>query len=191
MSAPSKILTLLTPVEQAELNRRMFEKGYGDIDGFAELLAEWGYEISRSSVGRYSKKQQAKTEAYQASAARAAAIAAALPDDGAIADAVSKIASLTILEAIEAIDFSDPKSVANLAQLAKSQAALSMAALKMADWKQEYAKIIRKVEETLEASVRKGAISPDTLVDIRRDCFGLTDEEAEEYRVLLAAERGQ
>jgi Protein of unknown function (DUF3486) len=189
MSAPSKIVSLLTPEHRAELNRRLFEKDYGDFDSFVELLSEWGYEISRSSIGRYSQNEKRKIEAYQAAAARAAAIAAALPDDGAIADATTKIASLAIFDAIEHIDYSDTKSVANLAALARAQAALSKAAIETSDWKRAYAEMVGKVDRALQDSAKKGKISTETLVELRRDCYGLTEDEALEFQTALAAER--
>jgi Protein of unknown function (DUF3486) len=189
MSAPSKIISLLTPDQRAELNRRLYEKDYGDFDGFVELLASWGYEISRSAVGRYSQKEKQKIESYQAAAARAAAIAAALPDDGAIADATTKIASLAIFDAIEQIDFSDTKSVANLAALAKAQAALSKAAIETSDWKRVYAEMVGKVDKALQDSAKRGKISVETLVELRRDCYGLTEDEALQFQAALEAER--
>jgi Protein of unknown function (DUF3486) len=189
MSAPSKIISLLTPDQRAELNRRLYEKDYGDFDSFVELLHSWGYEISRSSIGRYSLAEKKKIEGYQAAAARAAAIAAALPDDGAIADATTKIASLAILDAIEQIDYSDTKSVGNLASLAKAQAALSKAAIETSDWKRVYAEMVGQVDKALQDSARKGKISTATLIELRRDCYGLTDDEAMEFQAALAAER--
>jgi Protein of unknown function (DUF3486) len=189
MSVSSKIVSLLTPDQRAELNRRLYEKDYSDFDSFVELLASWGYEISRSSIGRYSLTEKRKVEQYQAAAARAAAIAAALPDDGAIADATTKIASLAILDAIEQIDYSDTKSVANLASLAKAQASLSKAAIETSDWKRAYAEMVGKVDKVLEDSARKGKISIDTLVELRRECYGLTEDEAKEFQAALAADK--
>jgi Protein of unknown function (DUF3486) len=188
MPAPSKIVSLLTPDQRSELNRRLYEKDYGDFDSFVELLSNWGYEISRSSIGRYSQSEKRKVEAYQAAAARAAAIAAALPDDGAISDATTKIASLAIFDAIEGIDFSDTKSVANLAALAKAQAALSKAAIETSNFKRLYAEMIGKVDKALQDSATKGSISMETLIEVRR-CYGLTDEEAREFQASLATER--
>jgi hypothetical protein len=189
MPAPSKIVSLLTPDQRTELNRRLYEKDYGDFDSFVELLSSWGYEISRSSIGRYSQSEKRKVEAYQAAAVRAAAIAAALPDDGAISDATTKIASLAIFDAIEGIDFSDTKSVANLAALAKAQAALSKAAIETSNFKRLYAEMIGKVDKVLQDSAEKGKISVATLIELRRDCYGLTEDEAQEFQVALAAEK--
>jgi Protein of unknown function (DUF3486) len=189
MSAPSKIVSLLTPDQRTELNRRLYEKDYGDFDSFVELLSSWGYQISRSSIGRYSQGEKRKVEAYQSAAVRAAAIAAALPDDGAISDATTKIASLAIFDAIEGIDFSDTKSVANLAALAKAQAALSKAAIETSNFKRLYAEMIGKVDKVLQDSAEKGKISVATLIELRRDCYGLTEDEAQEFQVALATEK--
>ena len=80
MPAPSKI-DLLPAATRAELNRQLVKRAFSDYEALAVWLAGQGFQIGKSTVGRYGQKLERKLEAIRASTEAARSIAEAAPDD--------------------------------------------------------------------------------------------------------------
>lgn len=72
------------PIEiKAWLDQELVTRNFSDYRGIARLLAERGYEISKSAVGRYGKKFKSEQQELRQSIEMAKAFAEVVGDDGA------------------------------------------------------------------------------------------------------------
>lgn len=178
-----------------ELAQGLKGSGWGDIDGWTAWLAEQGYEISRSAVGRFNAKNKKRFEEAWADAEQTAALAKILvannDDNSAMLRANEILAgdglmriqlSLRDLESsIEEME--NPEDAASFKlQLAKAQtgvmrgvADLNRAGIARAKWEAEIKAKIDKSMAALESQTGggPGKLDAQTLQAVREQVYGI------------------
>ena len=174
MPPKSKIITKLSPEARADLDQRL-ALGHHSLDDLVGWLQELGYEISRSSLGRYYQDFEAVTADIRATRELARAVGRELED---LADGD---ATAVVVESLHALIFKvrrqmladedslTPKAVADLARAAKDLAsALGQRAamelrIRVEAEKKAKAELESKVKE-VEAEVAKTPMTPEQVV---------------------------
>jgi hypothetical protein len=155
MPAPSKI-DLLPENIRAELNRQLVKRAFSDYEALARWLAEQGFQIGKSTVGRYGQKLERKLDAIRASTEAARSIAAAAPDDADLRSAA--VMSLVQTEIFDVLvnlqeasdeDVDQVTRVKLLSHAAKNIATLSRASVNQKKWSIE----IRQQERERAAEI--------------------------------------
>ena len=101
MPPRSKIATILSSADKAELDKRLIENSFSDYTELTTWLQDRGYEISRSAVGRYGKEFKEVYEGLQQSMEQARAIVEANPDDeNALSDAILRVTQNKAFQAV-------------------------------------------------------------------------------------------
>lgn len=146
---------------RAWLDAELIKRGFGGYVPLAELLAEQGYEISKSAVHRYGQKLQRKLEAIRASTQAAAAIAEAAPDDADLRSAATiglvQTEIFDVLVTLQEAEDADPQDRLNLlSKAARAIADIARASLSQKKRQdevrlQERERIAGVIEETARA----------------------------------------
>lgn len=109
MPLPSKI-QLMRDEDRKELDRRLIQSGFSGYEALSEWLGTKGYEISKSTIGYYGKKFKGQLEKLKERTEQSKAICEAVGDDeNQLANAVSAIALLKVLEAMDDLDIDEFK----------------------------------------------------------------------------------
>jgi hypothetical protein len=192
MAKPAAIDTLPEDV-RLELAAGLKGSGWGDIDGWTAWLAERGFQISRSAVGRFNSKTRRRFEEAWQEAEQTSALAAVLvankQDDGAILKANEMLASdglLRVQLALREVETligdlqgsenpDDQADAAGLimklaqvqAKIMKGVADLNLAGIKRADWQAALSEKARQADTAAEAAAKKAGVSPEGIAAIR------------------------
>ena len=163
----SRIATEL-PVElRKQLNRVLLEGA--TYDEAAAFLSGQGYDISRSSVGRYGKEF---FEAYQKIVQfedQSRALTSATEQGMPMEEAVGKMLLQRVMAALvdgSADIIEVPRLISDVAKLQRSHVA-------MAQWKREIEKRAERAVENIKTKSKN--IDPDTLRIIKEEVYGLVD----------------
>jgi hypothetical protein len=163
----SRIETELPPELRQQLNRVLLEGAtYDEAAGF---LNGQGYDISRSSVGRYGKEF---FEAYQKIVQfedQSRALTSATEKGMPMEEAVGKMLLQKVMAALvdgSADVLEVPRLISDVAKLQRSHVA-------MAQWKREIEKRADAAVENIKTKSK--AIDPDTLRIIKEEIYGLVD----------------
>jgi hypothetical protein len=163
----SRIETEL-PVElRQQLNRVLLEGA--TYDEAAAFLNDKGYDISRSSVGRYGKEF---FEAYQKIVQfedQSRALTSATEKGMPMEEAVGKMLLQKVMAALvdgSADVLEVPRLISDVAKLQRSHVA-------MAQWKREIEKRADAAVENIKTKSK--TIDPDTLKIIKEEIYGLVD----------------
>lgn len=145
---PRPAIELLPEDVKDELNRKLLESGFGDLVALSGWLTEQGYEISKSSVGVYSKGLKASMEKSLGRARERMAIAKALKgasdeDKAALMEANEMVAMDQIMDMFDVIgDMKIDERMAALPKLVRAIADLNRSAVGSAKWKREFEEAI-------------------------------------------------
>lgn len=153
-----------------ELVRRQFT-GYIDL---AALLAEQGYEISKSALGRYGKKFKEEQQELKQSIEMAKAFAEVVGDDGAAMNqTLTALAQQELMAIIREGKYSDgiklPALVRAIAQLNRSDINTRKFQIEQAARQ----KALSEAAETAEKTLTSQGMSRDTIATIKRDILGI------------------
>ena len=175
MPARSKIQSLPADVRQ-ELDRRLIASGFGGHEDLAEWLAGQGFEISRSSVQRYSSPLERRIEQVRLATQSAESLVEASGDDqGALADASLRLIQQRIYEVMIASEDEDLRSLSNAAR------ALADTARAGTQVRQERRKVLKEAAEAAakqaetEAEKAGFVLPPEALRAIREQVYGIYD----------------
>jgi len=152
-----------------ELEKRLIQGGFAGYVDLAEWLNEQGFEISKSSVGRYGKNFKNRLQALKVATDQAKAIVEASEDDaGAMNDAIIRLVQTKTFELLVELE-ADNKDLPRIGQMV---AKLAQAAVRQKKWQQEMEGKIR--EKALEEAAQAvGAAAAEQ---------GLNNEQAEFWR---------
>jgi hypothetical protein len=178
-------ISQLEPQDKSWLDRQLMDKGFCGYEEIANLLAERGYAVSKSSVHRYGEKLERKLAAVQASTQAAILISEAAPDDGdQRSAAVLSLMQTELFNALVAFQDAseldsegkpiDPsKRLALLASCGKGIADIAKASVNL---KKHQAEVKAKAEiaaKEVDKIVKKGGLSAETAADIRKQILGI------------------
>jgi Protein of unknown function (DUF3486) len=171
----SKIMvTLPKPVREA-LDKRLVSGAFSDYRGLATWLREQGYNISKSSLNRYAKGYERRTQAVMMATAQARALALAAPDaEGAMTDALCRLIQERLFGLL--IE-TDALPDAELPKIARAISDLGRAAISQKRWREEMADRLahqkRQAETTLAAEAEHRGLSPETVQIMRNLLIGI------------------
>lgn len=180
MPAPSKI-ELLPEAIRAELNRQLVKRAFSDYEALAKWLAEQGFQIGKSTVGRYGQKLERKLDAIRASTEAARSIADAAPDDADLRSAA--VMSLVQTEIFDVLvnlqeasdeDVDQVTRVKLLSHAAKNIATLSRASVNQKKWAHELRAVLgRELEAKVDAQTKGGKpLTPEAFKVMIREAYG-------------------
>lgn len=178
--ARQSAIDALSPEDKEWLNRQFLDKGFCGYEEIAALLAERGYNVSKSSVHRYGQKLESKLEAVQASTQAAILIAQAAPDD---ADQRSQAMlsmvqteffnALVALQEVNNEDNSPEDRIALLGKASKGIAEIAKASVNQKKWSLEVLEKAQKAAEAVASIVKKGGLSQAAADEIKRQILGI------------------
>ena len=180
MPPKSKIITKLSPEARADLDQRL-ALGHHSLDDLVGWLQELGYEISRSSLGRYSQDFEAVTADIRATRELARAVGRELED---LADGD---ATAVVVESLHALIFKvrrqlladedslTPKAVADLARAAKDLASAlgQRAAMEVQIRRETEKKTKNAAVMEVEKAAKELGLSSETVTGIRAKILGV------------------
>lgn len=161
------------------LDTQLSENNFGGLELIAAELKARGYDISKSSVHRYSADLERKLAAIKASTQAAAAIAEAAPDDADLRSAaVISLVQTEVFDLLVKIQEADEETDSGerlklLSRAAKSIAELSRASVNQKKWLVSVREKAAVAADSVEAIAKKGGLSADALNTIRRDILGI------------------
>lgn len=157
------------PLEvRREVDRLLVESNvtYDDIKDF---LAEKGYDISRSAIGRYGKGFLATYQELRILEDQSRTLVSEAGDGMALEEAASKLFAKKIVELQLAgkIDILElPRIISDFAKLQSSTVARER-------FKSELKRKIEKAVENIETKTRNKSLDPETLKIIREEVYGI------------------
>jgi len=160
-----------------ELEKRLIQGGFAGYVELAEWLNEQGFEISKSSVGRYGKNFKNRLQALKVATDQAKAIVEASEDDaGAMNDAIIRLVQTKTFELLVELE-ADNKDLPRIGQMV---AKLAQAAVRQKKWQQEMEgkireKALEEAANTVGESAKQAGISDETILKIRRDVLRMAD----------------
>lgn len=180
MPAPSKI-SRLPEVIRAWLNAELAKRGFSGYVELEELLAQKGFEISKSAIHNYGQKLERKLAAIRASTEAARSIAEAAPDDADLRSAA--VMSLVQTEIFDVLvnlqeasdeDVDQVTRVKLLSHAAKNIATLSRASVNQKKWQIEMRDRARDVADEVTNNARAAGMSEETAELWRKKILGIT-----------------
>ncbi len=179
MAKPSAI-DQLNAEDKAWLDARFRDQGFCGYVEIAELLAERGYNVSKSSVHRYGQKLEQKLAAVQASTQAAIMISEAAPDD---ADqrsaAVMSLIQTELFNSLIALQESnDPDTsaadrIALMAKCGKGIASIMQASIGQKKWMLDVRDRVEKAVQAVDSIAKKGGLSAEAVAAIRKEILGI------------------
>lgn len=177
--ARSSAIDDLNPEDKEWLNRRFMDQGFCGYEEIAKILADRGYNISKSSIHRYGQKLESKLEAVQTSTKMAMAIAEAAPDDGdQRSSAVLSMMQTGIFNALIEIDeaetVEDPvKRLEMYAKAGKGIAEITKASVNQKKWQIEVREKVDAAVKAIEKIGKKGGMSGEVINAIKSEILGI------------------
>ncbi len=179
MAKPSAI-DQLSAEDKTWLDSRFRDQGFCGYVEIAELLAERGYSVSKSSVQRYGQKLEQKLAAVQASTQAALMIADAAPDDSDMrTQAVLSLMQTQLFDTLinlqeagtEGVD--PAKRLALISSCGKGIASIAQASIGQKKWMLDVRDRAEKAAQAVESIVKKGGLSAEVAADIRAQILGI------------------
>lgn len=160
---------------RAELDRRLLTSSFSGYTALAEWLSEQGYSISKSALHRYGQQFEARMAALQLATAQAKAIAEAVADDeGAMGEALTRLAQQKAFEVLLAME-ETPEGI-SLPALGRMIAELNRAGVAVKRYMAEVRARSQATADVVAAEVRQAGLSGETVELIRRRILGIGDE---------------
>lgn len=179
MPPRSSVYSLPHEVREA-LNARLVETGFSDYTALADWLAEQGYTLSRSAVGRYGRELATEYEAAMGDVRRATELARAFsdadPDDGAaLTGSIARMAQESLLRILlslrkaEAAGESAPEDMArHMSQVSRALADLGRVTIAHAKHSATLRReIATEAVERVEAASGRAGVSPEAIAALR------------------------
>lgn len=179
MAKPSAI-DQLNAEDKAWLDARFRDQGFCGYVEIAELLAERGYNVSKSSVHRYGQKLEQKLAAVQASTQAAIMIAEAAPDDSDMrTQAVLSLMQTQLFDTLinlqeagtEGVD--PAKRLALISSCGKGIASIAQASIGQKKWMLDVRDRVEKAAQAVDSIVKKGGLSSEAADVIRKEILGI------------------
>lgn len=171
----------LNPEDKEWLNKRFMDKGFCGYEEIAKILADRGYNVSKSSIHRYGQKLESKLEAVQTSTKMAMAIAEAAPDDSdQRSSAVLSMMQTGIFNALMDIEEADGttdavKRLEMYAKAGKGIAEITKASVNQKKWQIEVREKVEAAAKAIEKIAKKGGMSGDVINAIKNEILGIAN----------------
>lgn len=179
MAKPSAI-DQLNAEDKVWLDARFRDQGFCGYVEIAELLAERGYNVSKSSVHRYGQKLEQKLAAVQASTQAAIMISEAAPDDSDMrTQAVLSLMQTQLFDTLIALQEAgsegvDPaKRLALISSCGKGIASIAQASIGQKKWMLDVRDRVEKAAQAVDSIVKKGGLSSEAADVIRKEILGI------------------
>jgi hypothetical protein len=138
------------------LEQQLIDSCFANLDELVEQLAGRGYEISRSSVGRYSKEFKDHLENIRRSTDLALFLSERLGDDeNAVGDAAIRTMQAEFLQAMTEYDWKQIHEM-NPGEVSLAVARLSRAGVNQKKWMAEAKQAMAASKQALEGLVKQG-----------------------------------
>lgn len=162
----SRIEVELPPEVQRDVNRLLIEQAtYEEV---AEFLNEQGYDISRSSVGRYGKDFFRMLSLVRVDEAKAQALIEG-DDTMAMEHAASKLLVQQVIAGIA----NGSVNVAEAPRIMSDLAKLQSASIQRENYRREIRERTEKAAESVEKKLTKAGVSKEIADMIKRDVLGI------------------
>jgi hypothetical protein len=165
----SRLATELPKEIRAEVDRLLLEPGI-TYDDIKEFLTGRGFDISRSSIGRYGQEFMSAYQRLRQVEDQAKSLVTEAGGDGLVLEeAASKLFAQQILEAL----VNNSMDVREKAKLIDAFAKLQASSTMREKFKSDLAAKAATAAEKVEKIVRKGGLSAETVQTIRREILGI------------------
>jgi hypothetical protein len=155
MPQPSKI-KLMPESDRKWLEQQLIDSCFANLDELVEQLAGRGYEISRSSVGRYSKEFKERCENIRRSTEMAVFMAEQMGDDGnALGDAIVNSMQAEFFDAMQEYDWKQIHEMSP-GEVSLAVSRLSRAGVNQKKWMAEAKQAMAASKQALEGLVKQG-----------------------------------
>lgn len=156
------------PKEVRETVERMLQEGiiYEEV---SDWLKSQGYDISRSSVGRYGKRYFELCQQFKRFEDMSKSLASRSEDGLAMEEVVGKMLFQGVMERL----LEDDLDVTEKAKLMSSVARMQNSHVRMAKWKRSNEDRIRDAAKGVDAIVKKGGLSDEAAEEIRSKILGI------------------
>lgn len=164
----SRIETDLPKDVREAVDRLILEPGH-TYDDIKDWLSAKGYDISRSSIGRYGKR---RFEAYQAIKQfedHSRAITSGVSDGMPMEEAVGKM----MLQKVMAALMDGSADVVENSRLIADVAKLQSSHIQLAKWKDDLEKRVLSVADTAEKIAKEGGLSDAAANEIKTGILGM------------------
>ena len=171
MPRPSKVMQL--PKEtRKELDEKLVARGFGGYEELAEWLAEEGYEISKSSLGRYGKGFKDRLAKLRVATAQAKEIVAATQDDeGALNESLIALTQEKAFQVLMDMDAEDQD--VPIDRLMRAISKLGSTSVKQKKYAAEVRERAEEAAEDVEEIVQDAGLSDEAAGDIRSKILGV------------------
>ncbi len=172
MPSPSKIKSLPEPVRK-NLEEQLIANHFSNYDELAEWLQGQGFEISRSSIGRFGKDFKKHCEDLKRSTDMALILSEQLGDDAnALGDAAIRTMQSELYQAMNEYDWSrigqmDPN------ELSLAVARLSRAGVNQKKWMTEVKQRVAQVADEVADMAVEGGLTREAANEFRTKVLGI------------------
>lgn len=155
------------------LDKALVERSFSGYEALSAELEERGFTISRSALQRHGQNFEAFLGKVKEGAARAAAIAEALPDDaGHLGDAVTQMLQTQIMDVV--IDMDINAEDVKFTDLITAVAKLNASSVQQKQWAAKVKAQTREAAKAVAEVARQGGLTPETVDAIRSKILGIT-----------------
>jgi hypothetical protein len=162
---------------KTQLNEKLIEAGFGDYINLSKWLAEQGYQISKSAVGRHGADLKERMEKSLTRAMERMEIAKSLrgasdEEKAALLEASELTATDALMDILESLpDMELHDRAKNVPKLVGALANLNRSAVGSAKWKREFEAEIRKqtLQELTTAMEQSEKFDKKTLDSVRSE----------------------
>lgn len=175
---PRSAVSQLPDEVREDLNRRLVASQFSDYEGLTRWLAEKGYAIGRSSVGRYGKKFEERIKTLKLVTEQAKAVVAEAPDDdNAVNAALIKLAQERAFGVLMELEL-DPETI-EFPKLMRAIADMGRASVQQQKFAAEARNAaLDAAAKKIGSVAKKNGVSDETIDLFRREILGIKDEPA-------------
>ena len=171
MAARSKVHGL-PPDVKAQLDAELVARSFSDYEGLSDWLAANGFEISKSSLGRYGKSFQERLGALRMASEQAKAIVAEMGDDaGEMGDALTAVAQEKLFGVL--VDVQYDAGDVPIDKLVTSIAKLNDTSVKQKKWRLDVQRRVQDAAAAVDDAVQSGGLTDETAEAIRAKILGI------------------
>lgn len=162
--------SLLPPELREELDKKLIETNFSDFQGLETWLEQQGFEISHTSIWRYSQKFAEQIATLKQTSEQAKAIVEVL-DDGScdLGDALTRLAQHKAFETLLELK-NDPKALGTLGAMISS---LNKTSIVLAKYQAEVREKAKALADEIASSGKRKGLSEETAAEIRAKILGL------------------
>ena len=166
---PRSKIKQLPPDVKKWLDQALIEGNFSGYELLEEELSARGYQIGKSTIGRYGQEFESRLHALKLATEQAKAIAESAPDDaGAMNDALIRLVQQKAFDTLLKME-----EGASIKDVGLMVARLSNATVKQKQWQSEVREKATAAADSVEAIAKKGGLSAEALNTIRRDILGI------------------